>query len=110
MDCALHNTTVHYETFGEGRPFLMLHGAAGDHCYWSLALEPFFAKRPGWQRIYPDLPGHGRTDAPACMQTQDQVLDLLLDFIDCVIPGGKFAVGGYSWGGYLAQGVSHHIV
>jgi pimeloyl-ACP methyl ester carboxylesterase len=108
MECELASTTVHYEVFGQGRPFLMLHGGAGDHHLWVRALEPLFEQREGWQRIYPDLPGHGRTAAPAGMDAYDQVLDLVLGFIDHVIPGQRFAVGGMSWGGNLAQGVLHH--
>ena len=42
MECKLENITVHYEAFGEGKPFLMLHGGLGDHRLWSLALEALF--------------------------------------------------------------------
>lgn len=105
MECKLDSTTVHYEAHGEGRPLVMLHGGYGDHQYLSMSIEPLFENRSGWERIYPDLPGHGRTVAPEWMGTMDQVLDVLLDFIAHVIPGQRFSVGGYSWGGYLAQGI-----
>ena len=31
MECQLENATVHYETFGEGRPLLLLHGAEDEN-------------------------------------------------------------------------------
>jgi pimeloyl-ACP methyl ester carboxylesterase len=105
MRCELENITVHYELYGEGRPILMLHGWAGDHRPMVTAMEPLFTQRGGWQRIYPDLPGMGRTPAPAWLATQDQVLDVVLAFIDKVIPGQRFAVIGVSYGGFLARGV-----
>jgi pimeloyl-ACP methyl ester carboxylesterase len=105
MECKLESTTVHYQAYGEGRPLIMLHGGYGDHQYLSMSIEPLFENRPGWRRIYPDLPGQGRTVAPEWLGTADQVLDVLLDFVAHVIPGQRFSVGGYSWGGYLTQGI-----
>ena len=50
-----------YESAGEGRPIILLHGWMLDHLTVMDGLEPAFADRPGWRRIYPDLPGMGRT-------------------------------------------------
>ncbi len=105
MKCALDNLTVHYEIFGSGRPLLMLHAGYHDHHHIQNDMEPLFKQREGWQRIYPDLPGHGKTPAPEGIIDQDQVLDVLLKFIDTVIPGQRFVVGGVSRGGYLARGI-----
>jgi pimeloyl-ACP methyl ester carboxylesterase len=41
------------------------------------------------------------------MQNEDQLLDLLLGFIDRVIPHERFALAGFSRGGYYARGVLH---
>jgi len=103
--CELEDITIHYETRGSGRPLVMLHMGYHDHRHVLSDLEPLFEQREGWQRIYPDLPGHGKTAAPAWMETQDQVLDVILKFIDQVVPGQHFAIGGVSRGGYLARGV-----
>ena len=107
MECELENTTVHYEMLGAGRPLVVLHGAAGDHRAVAVEIEPLFTHRAGWKRIYLDLPGHGATPGPAWMQNEDQLLDLLLSFIDRVIPHERFALAGFSRGGYYARGILH---
>ena len=86
MECDLKDITVHYEVFGEGRPLLVLHGWGMDHRYMVSDLEPLFEQRDGWQRIYPDLPGHGMTPGPEWIKDRDQELDVVLDFVDAVIP------------------------
>lgn len=105
MECDLQDITIHYQAFGTGRPLLFLHGGAGDHQPWLQAIEPLFEHRQGWKRIYLDLPGHGQTYAPDWLANGDQLLEVLMRFIDRVIPSERFAVGGFSWGGYLAQGI-----
>jgi pimeloyl-ACP methyl ester carboxylesterase len=66
-------------------------------------MEPHFERRAGWRRLYPDLPGMGQTPGPGWLTTQDQMLDVLLAFIDTVIPGQRLVVVGVSYGGLLAR-------
>ena len=105
MDCELKDITVHYEMFGEGRPIIMLHGWSADHRHVESDMEPVFEHRDGWKRIYPDLPGHGRTPGKDWITNQDKILDVVLDFIDNVIPGQRFVLAGASAGAYLARGI-----
>lgn len=107
MECTLENITVYYETFGEGRPIIMLHGWPTDHRHMVSDMEPLFKRREGWKRIYPDLPGMGNTPGMDWITHQDQMLDITLEFIDEVAPGQRFVVVGTSYGGYLARGVVH---
>jgi pimeloyl-ACP methyl ester carboxylesterase len=107
MECKLENITVFYEQFGEGRPVIMLHGWPVDHRHMVKDFEPLFQAHPGWKRIYPDMPGMGRTPGEAWIHNQDLMLGVLLDFIDALIPGQQFAVAGTSYGGYLARGLVH---
>lgn len=98
---------VHYEEHGSGTPVLALHGAGVDHREIMGALEPLFADRPGYRRIYPDLPGMGRTPAPETIDSTDAVLDLLLGLVDAVIGEQAFLVVGHSSGGYLARAIAN---
>ena len=98
---------VHFEERGRGTPVLALHGAGVDHREIMGALEPLFADRPGYRRIYPDLPGMGRTPAPDTIDSTDAVLDLLLGLVDAVIGEQAFLVVGHSSGGYLAQAIAN---
>jgi Predicted hydrolases or acyltransferases (alpha/beta hydrolase superfamily) len=108
MECELKDITVHYEAFGEGRPIVMLHGWGCDHRHMVSDMEPLFRQRDGWKRIYLDLPGHGRTPGKDWITNRDQELDVVLDFIDAVIPGERFLVASASAGAYLARGLVHH--
>jgi pimeloyl-ACP methyl ester carboxylesterase len=90
---------------GKGFPIIILHGLSIDHRAMAGPLEPVFKDREGWKRIYLDLPGMGETPGLDWITNQEQVLDIVLHFIESVIPGQRFAVAGYSYGGYLARGV-----
>jgi pimeloyl-ACP methyl ester carboxylesterase len=106
MKCRVRGIDMHFEEVGSGRPLLNLHGwGIGGGRMVMPFIEPLFRTRPGWRRLYPDLPGHGKTPVPPGTHGHDDVLDVVLEFIDAVAPGERFAVHGLSWGGYLARGV-----
>jgi pimeloyl-ACP methyl ester carboxylesterase len=69
-------------------------------------MEPIFQSMDTpWQRIYFDLPGMGKTKGQPWITGTDQMLDLILEFIDGIIPNQHFVVAGESYGGYLARGI-----
>jgi pimeloyl-ACP methyl ester carboxylesterase len=105
MECRLGDTVLYYEDIGTGRPLLLLHGMPLDHRHIARDFEPIFAKRSGWRRLYPDLPGMGKTQAPDSLANQDQILALLGNFMGTVAPGERFVVAGTSYGAYLARGL-----
>jgi pimeloyl-ACP methyl ester carboxylesterase len=105
MQCDLGDISIYYETYGTGRPIMMLPGRPSDHGVMERFMEPLFAQREGWLRIYPDLPGTGRSPAVDRLATHDEMLAATLAFIDTVIPGQRFVLAGLSYGGYLARGV-----
>jgi pimeloyl-ACP methyl ester carboxylesterase len=70
-------------------------------------LEPLFTDRPGYRRIYPDLPGMGHTPASETIDSTDAVLELLLGLVDAVIGEEALLVVGHSSGGYLAQAIAN---
>jgi len=96
---------VHYESRGSGRAVVMIHGFTLDRRSLVGCMEPVFAGKDGWRRIYFDLPGMGRTPGSGGIASSDDMLDVVLGFIDAVIPGQRFSVVGQSYGGYLARGV-----
>ena len=108
MQCDLGDLTINYETYGSGRPMVMLPGRPSDHRVMARFMEPLFAQRQGWLRIYPDLPGTGRTPSVDRLSTHDAMLEAVLAFIDKLIPGQRFVLAGLSYGGYLARGVVYH--
>lgn len=108
MECKLKNISVYYEEYGEGKPIIMIHGYYPDHRLMSGCMEPIFADRPGYRRIYLDLPGMGKTRGEEWIDNSDKMLDVVLDFIDSVIPGQNFLLAGESYGGYLSRGVVYH--
>lgn len=99
---------VHYVEQGEGLPVLALHGAGVDHREVMACLEPAFDAVTGYRRIYLDLPGMGRTPAPETISSGDDVLGVLLAFIDGVVGDQPLLVAGHSAGGYYAQAIAAH--
>jgi pimeloyl-ACP methyl ester carboxylesterase len=106
MKCDLGGISIHYESRGQGRPLLILHASPSDHARAMAQVEPAFRSRKGWQRIYPDLPGHGRTPGADRIRNMDDYLGVLLEFVDDVIGERRFSLGGISFGAYLALGIA----
>jgi pimeloyl-ACP methyl ester carboxylesterase len=105
METRAGEIAVHHVEHGAGRPVLVLHGAGVDHRETEACFEPAFDGVAGYRRIYPDLPGMGRSVAKAGLYSQDDVLEALLAFVDQVLPG-RFALAGTSLGAYLARAIA----
>jgi pimeloyl-ACP methyl ester carboxylesterase len=97
---------VHYVEHGTGRPVLVLHGAGVDHREAGACFEPVLEGVAGLRRIYPDLPGMGRTTAPERLRSADDVLDTQLAFADEVTGGTAHLLIGHSAGAYYAQAMA----
>lgn len=104
VECRFGDVAVHYVEHGEGKPVLILHGAGVDHREAEACFEPTLGGHAGLRRIYPDLPGMGRTPAPAALRSADDVLDLLLGFTDEVAGQEPVLLVGHSAGAYYSQG------
>ncbi len=108
MECSIKDIKVYYENYGEGIPILMIHGWSVDHRLMKGCMEPVFqSRKDGWKRIYLDLPGMGNTKAADWLTSSDQMLDILLGFIDNVIPNQRFILAGESYGGHLSRAIIH---
>ena len=97
---------VHYVEHGAGRPVLVLHGAGVDHREPEACFEPILDRVAGLRRIYPDLPGMGRTTAPEELRSADDVLDSIVAFADAVAGRTAPLVIGHSAGAYYAQALA----
>ena len=103
MECRIDDVAVHYLEHGEGLPLVALHGAGVDHREIEAAVEAV-VPGTGYRRIYPDLPGMGRSTADG-LTSNDDVVTLLGDLVDR-LAGGPVLLLGHSYGAYLARGVA----
>lgn len=105
MECLVRDIPIYYETAGSGFPIMMLHGYSPDHRLMQGCMEPLFVERPEWQRIYFDLPGMGQTPGTTQITSTDEMLEVIIEFLDVVLGGQSFLLVGESYGGYLSRGV-----
>jgi pimeloyl-ACP methyl ester carboxylesterase len=98
---------MYFVESGNGTPVLAIHGWTPDHRLMLGCLEPLFATRPGYRRLYPDLPGMGRTPAPPSVASSDDILaELELFVTEHIGDGEPFLLAGESYGGYLARALA----
>ncbi|WP_353616196.1 alpha/beta hydrolase [Bacillus sp. AFS053548] len=83
----------------------MIHWFTPDSRLMQGCMEPIFTKKNGYKRIYFDLPGMGKTKGGTNINTTDDMLNIVLKFIDTIIPSHSFLLAGESYGGYLARGI-----
>jgi pimeloyl-ACP methyl ester carboxylesterase len=100
--------TIYYESIGEGFPIIFLHSMGTDHHSMKAWAEPIFENMKDYKRIYVDIPAHGLSNIVVGLQSTDDILSNILDFIDELFPDEGFLLVGHSYGGYLAQGIMHH--
>src|SRR4051794_28014603 len=90
---------MYYETHGEGRPLLLLHGGLGSGEMFGPVIPALAGA--GYQLIVPDLQGHGRTadiDRPIDHRLMADDIAALIDHLGLEKPD----VVGYSLGGGVA--------
>lgn len=95
---------LNYAIYGEGKPVLILHGLGCDHRMMKACLEPIFSKNAPYKRIYVDLPGMGKSTCAIQDASADNILEVLVHFIEDVIQEHCLVIG-QSYGGYIARGI-----
>jgi pimeloyl-ACP methyl ester carboxylesterase len=93
-----------WEEHGQGDPVLCLHGFGMDRKVMTAAMEPVLGLRPGFRRVYADLPGHGESAAGA--PDSAAVAAAVAGFIDDQLDGGPVLLAGWSYGGYIATALA----
>lgn len=109
MKCEIRDIKINYEVIGEGKPIIMLHGYYTDHRLMKGCFESAFKDINEYKRIYLDLPGMGESDSSEWITNSDIMLEVVIDFIEKVIPNEKFLIAGESYGGYLTRGVIYKM-
>jgi pimeloyl-ACP methyl ester carboxylesterase len=103
MECRINGVAVHVVEHGTGVPLIALHGAGVDHREIEAAVEAL-VPATGYRRIYPDLPGMGRSTTDGLTGNAD-VVQLLGDLVDHLADGPALLLG-HSYGAYLARGLA----
>lgn len=103
VECRVDRSVIHFVEHGAGVPLVALHGAGVDHREVEAAVEAI-VPATGYRRIYPDLPGMGRSTADG-LASNDDVVKLLGELVDHLV-GGPALLLGHSYGAYLARGVA----
>jgi 2-succinyl-6-hydroxy-2,4-cyclohexadiene-1-carboxylate synthase len=102
MKPLINGVHYHVEVFGEGFPFLLLHGFTGDSSTW----QPFYDQWGNHSKlIVLDILGHGKTESPddAKRYSIECVAGDLIEILDS-LGVEKVDLMGYSMGGRLALG------
>jgi pimeloyl-ACP methyl ester carboxylesterase len=95
---------LHVDRRGAGPPVVVLPSFGLDAAAMAAVVEPTFDAGDGWTRLYVDLPGTGRS--PAGDPRSDAVLDAV---VDTVAGAGRIVVLGWSYGGFLAAGLTRRL-
>ncbi len=101
----LDKVKISYQERGSGIPLLILPGFGLDSSATIATLEPILRHRKGWWRIYPDMPGTGKTPVVSSVKTADDWLSCLSSLVNHVIGDNQFALAGISYGAYMARGI-----
>lgn len=109
MEYKIKDIKINYEIIGKGKPIIMVHGYSVDHRVMKGCMEPIFNDKSGYKRIYIDLPGMGKSSSANWITNADKMLDILVDFIEEVIPNENFLLAGESYGGYLSRGIAYKM-
>lgn len=95
----LNNIRLHYDTFGEGDPLLLIMGLLVDHSGWKKQIEYF---RDKYKVVVFDNRGTGLSDKPITPYTTGQMAGDAFGLL-CHLGIARAHVVGISMGGMIAQ-------
>ncbi len=99
---------IDYECRGEGRPIVFIHGLTVDRRVLIESCEPVFSEAGKFRRVYLDLPGHGSSTGNRERASADSLVAALAALVRDVA-GEQPLLFGYSYGGYLTQGLLREL-
>lgn len=104
MEFHVDSNCLYYIVEGSGHPVLIFHGMGTDLRAMKKWIEPIFKDKHEFQRIYIDLPWHGKSVCKDIISTEG-IRQLLSTFIFELLGEQTFSIIGHSFGGYIAQGL-----
>jgi pimeloyl-ACP methyl ester carboxylesterase len=107
MTFSVDGHAIDYDLRGAGRLVVLVHGLTVDHRVMVAACEPAFDEQRGFRRLYLDLPGHGASRGNAERASADDLVTAIAELVRAVVEPSHTSplLVGYSYGGYLAQGL-----
>lgn len=103
MEIFVNGVKTNYQIFGEGKPFIILHGWGSASDRWTIEAEIIAQK--GFKVIIPDLPGFGASDELSRPWTVNDYVKWFEEFTKN-LNIENFYLMGYSFGGALASKIS----
>ena len=103
MEIVINGIKTNYQVFGEGQPFLILHGWGSFSDRWVAVAEQISKK--GLKVIVPDLPGFGKSDTLITAWNMNNYVNWVEAFIK-ELNINEFYLMGHSFGGALAAKIS----
>ena len=103
METTINGVKTNYQVFGEGMPFLILHGWGSASDRWIKEAEIISEK--SFKVIIPDLPGFGKSDKLERPWTINDYVKWFEEFTK-TLNIENFYLLGYSFGGALASKIA----
>ena len=103
METIINGLKTNYQIFGEGKPFLILHGWRSNSERWQIIAEEISKK--GFKVIVPDLPGFGQSESLPLPWNANKYTSWIEQFVK-ELNLGDFYILGHSFGGALASKIS----
>jgi len=100
MEITINGIKTSYQSFGEGKPFLILHGWGSNSERWAEIAEKISAK--GLRVIVPDLPGFGKSEPLPMPWNTNKYIDWIEKFVK-ELGLQEYYLLGHSFGGALAS-------
>jgi len=94
----VNGASIHYETYGQGPPLLLLHAGTLSGAMWKPYLEGFAGR---YRVIVPDLRGHGRSDRPDTAMSYRLLAEDMAALVRA-LDLEKPLIAGFSDGGQVA--------
>ncbi|WP_414050504.1 alpha/beta fold hydrolase [Macrococcus animalis] len=102
----INGITLNYKIEGEGNPAYFFHGNGVDlTSHFELYDDIFY----NYKRIYLDIPGMGESEADLGLNSTNDILDVVLEFIKEMTGEDKFILIGHSYGSYMCLGVMDRL-